>query len=165
MAVPTRQQYGRYPMTVNPGMGIMSLKDEMDRLIDNFFHAVPSPRRSIGESTNIPDFIPNIDVSETDGHVKVSAELPGMTEKDVNLEIEEDMLTISGEKRHKDEEEKSDRYWRESAFGRFRRDIPLPNPVQTDKAEASFKNGVLEMTAPKSETAKPKRRSLEIRSE
>jgi HSP20 family protein len=146
-------------------MGIFSLRDEMDRLMNDFFHGMPRPFRSAAGAEGMSDFIPNIDVSETDGHVKVSAELPGMTEEDVNLEIEEEMLTISGEKQHKEEAEKSDRYWRESAYGRFRRDIPLPNPVQTDKAEASFKNGVLEMTAPKSETATPKRRSVEIRSE
>ena len=106
-----------------------------------------------------------VDVSETDGQIKVSAELPGMSEKDIKVELDEDTVTISGEKKEDEEKETGGRYWRESSYGSFRRDVPLPSGVDTDNAKASFKNGKLHVTIPKSEDAKEKRKSVEVRPE
>lgn len=143
---------------------MLTLRDEMDRLFDVFFTGFGGPLWPATRSTAVREFMPSVDVSETDGQVKVSAELPGMTEQDINVEIDEDRVTISGEKKAEDEEEKGGRYWRESSYGRFRRDVPLPAGVDSDNAKASFKNGKLHVTIPKSEQAKQKRKSVEIHS-
>jgi HSP20 family protein len=166
MALLTKRERNRYPVTRDPVSGMLSLQDEMNRLYEDFFSGLESPFRAATRPAAVREFMPSVDVSDTDGQVKVSAELPGMTEKDINVEIEGDMITISGEKKEEEEkEEKGGRYWKESSYGCFRRDIPLPTGVDTEKAKASFKNGKLRVTIPKAEDAKDKRKSLAISSE
>ena len=164
MALLTKRERDRYPTTRQPDSRMLSLRDQMDRLFDDFFTGFGSPFVPSTQTVVEREFMPSVDVSETDGQVKVSAELPGMTEQDMNVELDEDMVTISGEKKHEEEEEKGGRYWRESSYGSFRRDVPLPAAVDTDQAKASFKNGKLEVMIPKSEQAKQKRKSIEIAS-
>ena len=165
MALLTKRERNRYPATREEEPGMLSLRDEMNRLFDDFFYGFGRPFLPAMRPTAMREFMPSVDVSETDGQVQVSAELPGMTEKDINVELDEDMVTISGEKKQEDEEEKGGRYWRESSYGSFRRDVPLPTSVDTDNAKASFKNGKLRVTIPKSEEAKEKRKSVKVSSE
>jgi len=165
MALLTKRERNRYPATREPGGGMLSLRDEMDRLFDDFFTGFGGPLWPATRATAVREFMPSVDVGETDGQVKVSAELPGMTEKDVHVELDEDLVTISGEKKEEEEEEKGGRYWRESSYGSFRRDIPLPTGVDTDNAKASFKNGKLDVTIPKSEESKQKRKTVDVSSE
>jgi HSP20 family protein len=124
----------------------MTLHREMNRLFDDFFRgfggAGPSPL------TEGQFGWPKIELSETDKALTISAELPGMTEKDVQVEIANGVLTISGEKRSERKDE--GKYFTERSYGAFRRQIPLED-VEEDKAEASFKNGVLTISLPKSE--------------
>jgi HSP20 family protein len=124
----------------------MALHREMNRLFDDAL-------RGFGGSGLSPLMEgrfgwPKIELSETDNTVTVSAELPGMTEKDVNVEIANGVLTIRGEK--KNERKDEGKYFTERYYGAFERQIPLED-VQEDKAEASFKDGVLTVSLPKSE--------------
>ena len=103
---------------------------------------------------------PSIEAVETDKDVRVSAELPGMDEKDVEVLVDEDALTIRGEK--KAETEDKERRFSERYYGRFERVIPLPLTVEQDKIEASFNNGVLTITLPKSAKAQEKAKRIPI---
>jgi HSP20 family protein len=143
---------------------MLSLRDEMDRMFEDFLAGFDRPFWPAMRPARMGEFVPAVDVRETDGEIQVSAELPGMTEDDIRLELEEDLLAISGEKRREREEEEDDRYWRESSHGSFLREVRLPATVQTDKAEASYKNGILHVTLPKSEESRARRRTVEVRS-
>ncbi|MFW5871298.1 MAG: Hsp20/alpha crystallin family protein [Verrucomicrobiota bacterium] len=143
----------------------LTFRDEMNRLFDDFFYGMEAPVLPEARAALTREFVPSVDVSETDGQVKVSAELPGMSEKDVNVELDEDMVTISGEKKTEEEDEEGGRYWRESSYGSFVREVPLPSAVDMDKAEAKFKNGVLNVIMPKAEEEKEKRKKIEVSSE
>ena len=124
---------------------------EMDSLWNRFF----------GEYHQIAGFesewLPSMDVSETDGEISVRAELPGLEAKDIDLDISGDMLSIRGEKKKKEEKKEKDYYSRESYYGSFQRSIRLPAEVQSDKVEASFKNGVLDIRLPKSQKTQKKK--------
>lgn len=98
-------------------------------------------------------FAPRIDVVEREAEYLVTAELPGLEEKDFQLEVHQNLLTLSGEKRAEHEEGKGWR-WSERAYGRFRRSVQLPAEVAADKASAAFRNGVLTVTLPKTEHAR-----------
>ena len=99
---------------------------------------------------------PALDVSETEGAYQVHAELPGVAKEDVTITLENNTLSISGEKKR--EEEQKGKGWHrvERSYGSFQRSIALPKGVDADKAEATFKDGVLTLHIPKSEKAKPK---------
>ncbi|MDA9399149.1 Hsp20/alpha crystallin family protein [Bradyrhizobium sp. CCBAU 45389] len=123
-----------------------TLHREMNRLFDDAF-------RSFGGTGLAPLMEgqfgwPKIELSETDKALTISAELPGMTEKDVQIEIANGVLTISGEK--KSERKDEGKYFSERYYGSFQRQIALED-VEEDKAEASFKNGVLTISLPKTE--------------
>ncbi len=101
--------------------------------------------------------MPAVDVYEKDGALHVRAELPGLTQKDVEIEVGEAGLTISGEKKE-EKEIKEEKYLRsERSYGRFMRRIPLPKTAVTDKAEAHFKDGVLEIDMPLTEESATKK--------
>lgn len=129
----------------------LSLRD-VDRLFDNFFRGtVPSTsflRSSMGW--------PSVEISDSDREVRVTAEVPGMSEKDVELLMENGVLTLRGEK--KSENEDNDRGYSERMYGRFERRIALPEGVQEEGANASFRDGVLTVTLPKSAEAQRGRR-------
>ncbi len=95
------------------------------------------------------DYTPHLDVSESDKDITVSAEFPGMEPEDIQITIDRGSLTISGEKRA-EEEEKGERFYRlERSYGSFYRSIPLPDVVDEDKIDATFKRGVLKVKLPK----------------
>lgn len=141
-----------------------SFRREMDRLFDDFF-APAGEGRSFGAPTQATAALlrPSIDVEETEQSFVVSAELPGLSEQDIELNLHENALTISGEKRSERKEEKGGRRYAERSFGRFERTIPFPSEVDADRVDASFKNGVLTVTLPKNEKARDKTRRIEVR--
>jgi HSP20 family protein len=135
---------------------LVAFHQEMNRLFDEFW-------RDFGGfgSSLTPSFgFPHIEVSETDKEVKVEAELPGMGEKDIELLLENGVLTLRGEK--KSETEDRSRSFSERYYGRFERQITLPVEVQEDKISASFKKGVLTVTLPKSAEATEKVKRIPI---
>ncbi|WFU23616.1 Hsp20/alpha crystallin family protein [Bradyrhizobium sp. CB1717] len=140
----------------NEANPFLALHREMNRLFDDAFRSfdvAPFSSQAMGW--------PNVEVNETGNEVKVIAELPGLEEKDVNLELRDGLLTISGEKRS--ETEDKERRFSERYYGRFERSIPVDD-VDQDKVEASFKNGVLTVTLPKLPTAQQKVKQIAINS-
>jgi HSP20 family protein len=136
----------------------LALHREMNRMFDDVFRGFDlAPFGNFRTSQGVG--WPNIDVDETETDIRVTAELPGLEEKDISLEIANGMLLISGEK--KSETEDKDRRFSERYYGRFERRIPLDD-VEQDKASASFKNGVLTVTVPKSREAKANIRRIAI---
>jgi HSP20 family protein len=138
----------------------MTLHREMNRLFDEAF-------RGFG-GTGLSPFMegqfgwPKIELSETDKALTISAELPGMTEKDVQIEIANGVLTISGEK--KSERKDDGKYFTERYYGSFQRQIALED-LEEDKAEASFKNGVLTISLPKAENPRAGVKRIAINSQ
>ncbi len=122
---------------------------EIDRLFDDMFR-MPS-LAGVGTMT-----WPSVEVSDSDREVRISAEIPGLSEKDVELTVHDGVLSIRGEK--KSETEDKNRGYSERWYGRFERRLALPSGVQEDKAEASFRDGVLTVTLPKSTEATSGRR-------
>jgi HSP20 family protein len=103
------------------------------------------------------EWMPDVDIAETDGNITVKAELPGMDAKDIDIDVTGDVLTLRGEKKT-EEEKKEDRYYcRERHYGSFQRSFRLPAGVQSDKVDAEFKNGVLSINVPKSKEGKQKK--------
>ncbi len=105
---------------------------------------------------------PAVDVLEDDDAVRVVAELPGLDEKDFRVEVQGSRLILRGEKKSSREEKKGSCYYSECSYGSFSRVIPLPCEVQADKASATYKKGVLEVTLPKTEEAKAKRIKITV---
>ncbi|MBM4041393.1 MAG: Hsp20/alpha crystallin family protein [Planctomycetes bacterium] len=138
------------------------LHREMDRLFDDFFGG-RGFWPSLWEGFRPGAFVPSVDVQETDKEVRVLADLPGLDEKDVQVELTEDGLSIRGEKKSEREEKRKGYHRTERSYGSFERFIPLPGPVEGDKAKAEFKNGVLTVTLPKPPEAQASRKRIEIK--
>ncbi len=140
----------------------LTLHREMNRLFDDVFNRFDSGMPSV--FGRLPGWSsgswPSLEVNASDNEIRVSAELPGMDEKDIELLVDQDVLTIRGEK--KSETEDKGRHFSERYYGRFERSIALPFEVEEDKAEASFKNGVLTVTLPKSAKAQDTAKRIAI---
>ena len=131
---------------------IVGFRREVDRLFDDLFRG-SLPSLGIGRTLAA---WPNVEFSETDREIRITAEVPGMSEKDVELLLEDGVLTLRGER--KSETEDKDRGYSERYYGRFERRIALPSYVNEEGANASFKDGVLSVTLPKSAEAERGRR-------
>jgi len=108
------------------------------------------------------DLTPAIDLSETDGEIVVKASLPGVKAEDVEISVNDGILTVKGEKKSEDEAEGQNYYRREIRFGSFSRSLPLPSRVNHEQADAEFNDGVLTITLPKAEELRPKQ--IKVRS-
>ncbi|NOX90171.1 MAG: Hsp20/alpha crystallin family protein [Calditrichaeota bacterium] len=137
-----------------------SLQKEINRIFDNFFNEL-TPSRFFGDSFG--SFMPSVDVKEKDDEFVVTAELPGMDAKDVDISISDDILTLRGEKKEEKEEKEGNYYRRECSYGSFHRDIPLPAEVETDKVEAEFKRGVLTVHLPKKPESQRKAKKIQVK--
>ena len=134
--------------TMTPWTGLGTLKQEMDRLVDRFFE----PR--LEEFSAFAGWAPKLDVSETKDAIVVKAETAGVEPKDIQISLQEQLLTIKGEKQM-EKEEKEERYYRmERAYGAFTRSVRLPVAVDGSRVTASFKNGLLTVSLPKTPAAK-----------
>jgi HSP20 family protein len=135
--------------------------DEMDRMFEDF--GFPSMERW-GRSSGLDRFSPQVDIFERDGKLVVRADLPGMTKDDISVELTEGAVIIQGERKYEHEENQEGIYRSERSYGRFYREIPLPEGVNSENATANFNNGVLEVTLDASQMARNRRR-IEIRTE
>ena len=133
------------------------MRREMDRLWDSFFEE--RPRRKVEE---VGEWLPSLDVSETKNDLVVKAELPGIDPKDIDISLSDCVLTIKGEKKQGKEEKEENYHLIERSYGSFTRSVRLPGDVQSDKITASYKNGVLRVTLPKSEEAKKKEIKIKV---
>jgi HSP20 family protein len=149
-----------------------SLRREVERLFEDFGRGFGwSPSRSpmsivqpfwgreVGWSGT-----PVVDVAEREKDYQITAELPGMEEKDVEVNLSDDVLTIKGEKKEEKEAKQKDYYVSERRYGSFQRSFRVPDGVDTNKIEARFKNGVLTLILPKSPEAQKKEKKIEIKS-
>jgi HSP20 family protein len=146
------------------------LRQEIDRLFDDFgqgfwrpfgrsfFTQEPSFRREKSPAT-----MPAVDVIESEKAYEVTAELPGMDEKNIEVKVADGVLTIKGEKREEKEEKKKDYYLQERSFGSFERSFGLPEGVDADKIEANFKKGVLTVMLPKKPEAQKPVKKIEVK--
>jgi HSP20 family protein len=139
----------------DPFRDLTSIQDEINTMFDRVFG-----RRTTGTGGQggMPaSWAPAVDIAERKDAYVVSAEVPGMRPEDLEVTLEDGLLTIQGERRM--EEESSDRQYHrvERRYGAFRRSITLPSQVQSDAIEASYSDGVLQVVVPKSEAAKPKK--------
>ena len=142
------------------GDPFMTLHREMNRLFDDVFRTFDmAPFGSFGGTGRRAGW-PSVEVSETDKDVRISAELPGLEDKDVEVLMGDGVLTLRGEK--KSEIEDTDRAFSERSYGRFERRIPLAWEVEEDKIDAAFRNGVLTVTMPKSPESKPNAKRIAI---
>lgn len=138
-----------------------SLQREMNRMFDRFFSDF-TPARWWDEETGM-GYFPRVDVKENAKEIRVEAELPGMDEKDIEISISDDVLTLHGEKRMEREEKEEGFYHLERSYGKFHRDIPLPAEVETGNVEAVFKKGILTVHLPKKPEAQLKSKRIEIK--
>ena len=133
---------------------------EMDNMFEGMLGDWARPMNLLDR--RLGSWMPQIDVRETAKEIRVTAELPGMEEKDLEVSFLDGALTIKGEKNEEHEEEKGDVHRSERQYGMFERSIPLPAEVDVDKVKASFKKGVLKITLPKTKEAQSNRRLIQI---
>jgi HSP20 family protein len=140
----------------DPARELGSLQSEMNRVFNSFFD---TPQSGQAGSRR---WLPAMDLVETDDHFVLHADLPGLAEEDVSIEFQDNVLTISGERRSEHEERQEGWYRLERATGTFSRSLTLPEGVDADRITAAFDRGVLEVTIPKPEARKPRRVAISV---
>ncbi len=140
----------------DPFREISSLRDEMERFFDSVSGRYPRERVET-------IWGPLVDVEETDSDITVRAELPGMNKDDIKVNVVGDVVTISGERKQEAEQKGRTFHRIERLYGKFQRSLTLPVEVESEKAKATYKNGVLELVLPKS--ARTKAREIAIKAE
>jgi len=160
--IPWSRQENRLPVASGAGRDrddhpLLSLHRDVNRLFDDVFRGFGVPSLGSFERSFAS---PHVEFGETDTEIHVTAELPGLDEKDVELALEDGVLTLRGEKRS--EIDDKDRGYSERSYGRFERRIALPKGIEADKAGATFRNGVLTITLPKSAASNENVRRIPI---
>jgi HSP20 family protein len=149
---------------------LSSLRREVERLFDDF--DIGAWRRPAGGMFDLEPFwrgeltfgkAPAVDIAEKEKEYEITAELPGMEEKDIDVKFANGMLTIKGEKKEEKEEKKKDYYLSERRYGSFQRSFAVPEGVDADKIDASFKNGVLTVVLPKSAEAQKSEKKIAVK--
>ncbi|TPK07034.1 Hsp20/alpha crystallin family protein [Mesorhizobium sp. B2-5-9] len=140
----------------------LSLHREVNRLFDDVFRGFGSKHPSFNTPSAFSGGWPSVEISDSEKEIKVIAEIPGLEEKDIEVLLDDGVLTLKGEK-HSETEDK-DRQFSERFYGHFERRIPLGYEVKDDKVDARFSNGVLTVTLPKSERAQSQVKRIAIKS-
>lgn len=159
-----RRNRNQVPAAYEDRNDLFSLQRDVNQLFNEFFggfEMIPSSRLS----EQLATFTPRMDISETDKEIKVTTELPGLTEKDVDITLEDNVLTIKGEKKAEVENKTAQTYRLERSYGAFHRAIPLDAKVNTEGVKAAMKNGVLTVTLPKTEPEKSQEHKIQIKAE
>ncbi len=141
-------------LTVRPRGGLRPLRSAWD-LQDEFSRFFEDFGNGLGIAEE--GFTPPIDIQETDDAYLVEVDVPGMKKEDVHIEVHDDVLTIKGERKNDHEEKREDYHRIERQYGSFRREVVVPGGFQYDAVNAKFEDGVLRVTLPKREDAKPRR--------
>jgi len=150
-------KWQRPSLTSWPSFGRLSdLRDEIDRLFE-------SPLTELTRTSQLlSGWTPALDVYEEKDNFVVKAELPGMKKEDIEVSLHDGSVSISGERKTESKHEDAEVYRTERFFGRFQRTITLPTAVAADKVKAAYKDGVLTVTLPKTEEAKPKQIDVSV---
>lgn len=157
--VPFRK--GSHPMRYRvEEFPLLGLQQQMNRLFDDFFGDFSLELPGVRPKDRL--FVPTMDVAETDKEITVTAELPGLDQKDVEINLTDNLLTITGQKKHEQEQKDAHSYRMERSFGSFERSIELPSEVNKDQVSAEFKKGILKIRLPKIEPQKPQGKKIEI---
>ena len=151
--IPIKRDDDRFPLT--------RLQNDMNRVFDRFLDDF---RISAFQDRGLSTF-PKIDVRETKKDVLVTAELPGLEVKDIDIRLTDNVLTLSGEKKQESKHEEEDYYHMECAYGSFNRSISLPSEVESDNVKAEFKNGILKISMTKRPEEKRKVKTIEVKTE
>jgi HSP20 family protein len=164
----TRQKVAESTSVPETWQSFEDLRQQINRLFDDFGHGLWQPfRRSLVTAEPrravIWGAVPAVDITESDKAYDVTVELPGMDGKDIEVKVTKSSLTIKGEKQEEKEEKKKDHYLHERHFGSFERSFSMPDGVDVDKIEASFKKGVLTVTLPKKPEAQRSAKKIEVK--
>ncbi len=138
---------------------VLSMRKEFNRLFDSFFHGDISDTTSAFTSA----WIPAVDIAEGENDFVVKMELPGVAKEDVKITMQEGVLTVKGEKKQEKESKGSDYRRVERSYGSFQRSFSLPTAVRAGDIDATFSDGVLHITLPKAEEAKPKQIDVRVK--
>jgi HSP20 family protein len=136
---------------------IFNMQREMNKMFDSFFHGVDEPSLLNG------NWMPAVDVAEEDNEYVVKIELPGVNKDDVKITLESNILTIRGEKKAEKETKERNYHRMERSYGSFQRSFTLPTTVKNDKIDAEYRDGILSITLPKAEEAKPKHIEVKVK--
>jgi HSP20 family protein len=134
-----------------------TIQNEMNRVFNSFFDT-PTP----ANGTTFRRWIPAMDLVETESSYVLKADLPGLSQSDVNIEVDDNVLTVSGERKAEHEDRKAGYYRVERSYGSFRRSLALPEGVDADAVKATFENGVLEVTVPKPAQQAPRKVQIAV---
>jgi HSP20 family protein len=145
----------------DPGRDMVDLQQEVNRLFDSFFGRGPQMAGSAVTGPE-PAWAPVMDMYETKDDLVITAELPGASEKDIQLSITGDVLTLRGERASASDTSQHAQYRAERWYGRFERSVALPIPVQADQVKASYRDGVLSVKLPKAEQIKSKEIKIDV---
>ena len=159
-------RWGRRETPVRQGVNghtVDFFRSDMNQLVDDFFKGFGSGTFS-QEMESFGSFNPSVDMTEDETSIQVTAELPGMDEKDIEINLTKDSLTIKGEKKIESEKGDKESCCIERSFGSFTRVLPIPADVDPDKAEAVFVKGVLNITMPKLVKEKKAQKKIRIKS-
>ena len=138
---------------------------ELERYVDRLFRhpfSMMRPTFLLGDYPKLDELTPSVDIFEEGSDLVLKAELPGMTKDDVKVTISENMITLSGEKKHEEKVEKEDYQWSECSYGSFTRSFRLPDNANGDEAKAEFHDGVLKVRIPKTSEIEPERKTIPI---
>ena len=162
--IPWRAERRNQPVSQSAGDPVALLQSSVNRAFDDFLRMFPAPLPGLPGMLLDNDSGLQVDIAETDKEIKITAELPGVEEGDTDVRVSDGMLTISAEKKAVREENESGYILRERSFGRIERTLPLPEGVNTDTAQASFKAGVLTVTIPKVAEARDESKRVPVQS-
>jgi len=145
-------------MNTHPFEDVEKVRSEIDRLMDTFLFGVPQR----GDFWEEAEWLPAVDIAETKNEIVVNVEIPGMDPKEFDISLSEGTLTIRGEKKQDRLEKEENYHLTERRYGTLSRSISLPQEVESDKINKSYKKGVLTVTLPKSEGAKRKEIKIKV---
>jgi len=141
--------------TLAPFRGVTTLQDQINRLLNDAFART-------GEESNLTAWAPAVDINENEHELVVKADLPGVDPKDLDIRVENNILTIRGERKFEKKSEEANYLRVERAYGAFSRSFSLANTVNPEGIKADYQNGVLTLTVPKREEAKPKQIKVNV---
>jgi len=175
-AIPLRRKGRRLPVRIEKSRAaggeiellsqpILELRDALNQVFEDFFKGIEGLTTSgLGES-GYGLFSPDVDISEDEKQIEITVEVPGVDPKDISVELEDDVITIRGEKKQEEERKGRQYYQMERIYGAFQRSFQLPFKVEESKVEATFSNGILRIVLPKSEEAMEKVKKIHIKTQ